>query len=58
MIRNTTGFSRVELQLQPKKLEVRGRKLKLHAAEAGGVPSSLSQQGRRKLMDHTAKETV
>jgi len=45
MIRDTTGFSRVELQLQPKKLAVRGRKLKLHAAEAGGVSNSFAIAG-------------
>jgi hypothetical protein len=37
MIPDTTGFSRVELQFSPSYWEFLRLKLKLHAAEAGGL---------------------
>src|SRR5260370_28314354 len=55
---DTIGFSRMEFQLQPSGLSFPSEidpKLKLHAAEAGGIQKRVRDSVRLKLKNHAAE---
>ncbi len=58
MVTDTIGFSRMEFQFQPSGLSFPSEidpKLKLHAAEAGGIQKRVRDSVRLKLKNHAAE---
>jgi hypothetical protein len=58
MVTDTIGFSHMEFQFQPSGLSFPSEidpKLKLHAAEAGGIQKRVRDWVRLKLKNHAAK---
>ena len=58
MVTDTIGFSRMEFQFQPSGLSFPSEidpKLKLHAAEAGGIQKRVPDSVRLKLKNHEAE---
>ena len=58
MVTDTIGFSRMEFQFQPSGLSFPSEidpKLKLHAAEAGGIQKRVPDSVRLKLKNHAAE---